>query len=452
MEARNNQTFCDFLANFTGNFKSRPGCIFKEHEEICKLSESEKRKLIEAGIPEKENCSNISTLGIHIDGLSLKTYYYVGCTWLSLQNNRYIVKVLPKFPKTSRHKWFDLGVIIQILLDEICKNERIMSHMLNNLDKIFYFSLSDPLIDVGEEENNLFNLITVFSFLSLLKILVNKGLKKDYRTKYINRIKGKILVEETWNKYHSKGRIDKVVSQYITLTHECYENSLIKVALNKIRKDFLGKSNQIESDQTERLLSEIKTLWRYFQDIPEDLYLNKSFRKLKPNKFYREYNLILKLAYIIVKNIGRVPSSLNPNNHSHAKVVPFAINMPYLYELYVWSRLSQECKGCKIYYQYKAGHDRLDFLIKCNEKIKIVEVKYTYNPSKNILINNISQLARYNINENINKKFPSSNPEKDLILVYPSLKRDEDIKKLEESYPVEFKEIPIISESKNQSK
>ena len=125
------------------------------------------------------------------------------------------------------------------------------------------------------------------------------------------------------------------------------------------------------------------------------------------------------------------------------KVPPYIINMPKLFELYVWSKLKERYK--RIYYQYNARGDIPDFLVE--DKSLIVDAKYKYIDGNNPDSEDIGQLSRYGRNRIIRDivlgKRYVENLEPRLIIVYPTFDRSVICSKIKSYYKIYKVAVPI---------
>ena len=424
---------------------------FKEHDTIAEIES--KSYFEELGFLREEDLNRndekvLQKLGIHIKENKLKAFYYVGCTWFSVNNKKYYIKILPK-EATNKNRKIErdpdsTDKVLTTMLNSIWEESDTREYFIRNFKNIFWFSTNLPLIPCEEGERNLFLIITLFTFLSLMKEISRKGLKRDYfLSRSDKNFHGKLLLKETWQKFHSQGRLDKAVFQSYILSVDSLENRILKYTLYRV-KLFFEKGNLASLLKYSIRKEEILHILSLFKGVSSITGIKKSdFRQISPSRFFIEYSLALRLALLILENNILILSK--NTKKSTDKVIPYAINMPSLYELYVWSKYLKKDKdfnNSEIYYQKKLFFkDRVDFFIKKRNKNKltIVEVKYKYNPSEEVIKQDIAQLARYLRNKTCTEI--DGNPKG--ILIYPKINSNlrEEINK--SYHNIIVKEVPI---------
>jgi len=393
----------------------------REHECFC-IDERLLSFLTNLGLnfeePQYDDLKKLKFLGLFLTSKSpfkVCTHYFVGAGWLV--EGEIPIRI---FPKDRNGKIPDyLKMYLKLLEDE----EIITNTEFQNVFKV---DIEKPLIEVKEEDKRFLYLV-VFAYLSLLKRLVKKGLKKGFLYKEQNlngRIKGKLDIKLTTQRFFSKTKYTRTVCKFETLTENILENQILKTALiqaEKFLKEFPFKGEDINY-----LIGYLKkAFWR----VSTVKVYEKDFLKVKKSPFFPEYRNALKLAQIILKNLGIDPF-LSFKGISY--ITPYIINMPKLFELYVWKKLKEKY-GADVKYQVQKGGDIPDFIV--NEHNLIVDAKYKYLDLKKVSKEDICQIARYGRNIDI-RKLVSYNEdlEPELCIAYPTFEENEKKEQLKDYF------------------
>ncbi len=402
-----------------------------------------------------EESSKENNLGVFLRRkgwkLKLMASYYSGCTWIRTGEGRFYLNILPKGEERSLYS----------MLTSIWNNEYTRLELLKNFNEYFHLFPEEELVPLESVYTGIFTLITLFSYVYTIEFLVKKGLKKEMITciNDMKRPKGKILLKETFQKFHSKGYLDRVISAYVTLTEDSLVNRLLKYSLYWILDYSSGLAKFDKGSSSYDLLGELRDRARYllkyfssvsFTDSFEDSNFDFLFKKSFSSLFFPEYRLALDLLRTLLRLRGVVPPVHAGSPKSRMFVVPYVVNMPSLYELFVLSRFLQIFEGSSYILQKEMRpSDRVDILIKRkNGKDMIVEVKYIYTEAindeelkKEKLKEHISQVGRYAFN-----RYFKSPSDVDIVLVYPSI--DSGTREFFKNYNVVLCECPPDNENK----
>lgn len=382
--------------------------------------------------PDVDNISEVKNLGLYIklenDGYKLCNYYFIGAWWLEEEEKTYI-KVGPK----EREGKFADPIA---MLNEILRDAEIANH--KEFKNLFYVDTKSPPIEL-EHEDNTFILFLVIHYLNLLAKLVKKGLRQGFiltEQDLNGRVRGKINIKGTYQRHISKGIHTKTTCKFHILTQDFLDNQILKAALIQASKFIRFIKFEISG------LDEVINYLNFvFERVSLRKILDADFSRVKHSPFFPEYKEAIEFARLILKNLGNDPFS----NVSRSKIVqPYIINMPKLYELYVWLKLKGEFNENKIIYQYNASGDRPDFIIE-HENI-IIDAKYKY-IDKKPNTDDIAQISRYGRNRKI-REIISSNDEKSkepkLVIAYPVIEEDEvKVEEVEGYHKLYIKAIPI---------
>ncbi|NPA37522.1 MAG: hypothetical protein GXO47_11810, partial [Chlorobi bacterium] len=198
-------------------------------------------------------------------------------------------------------------------------------------------------------------------------------------------------------------------------------NKILKKALNFV-SSYL-KHNLSENKELINLLYFNKKVFDYIEDYEVTI---NSFKLIKTNNLYKEYNEVLKVAKMIFK---RFDYSVNQTTiEKDAEFPPFHIDMSLLFEIYSFSLL-HKTYGNDIKYQYHGKYGEIDFLNIKNRTIIDTKYKVKY-ANEEYEISDIRQLSGYSRDLNVIKKvgidIKNDVPIIDCVIVYPNQERGYD--------------------------
>ena len=337
---------------------------------------------------------------VRLNNSRLEASYYIGCKWL-IENECAIV-VDPKIEN-----------IDYLTMFLHCFNSPIIS---NRLSEIYKIDFNAPAIKLPAKTFELTPFI-IIHFLNLLKKIVKKGLKKDYiwiEENLSSKVKGKVLLTNNIKHNFTKARAERNYCKYQEYSYNCIENKILKKALDFV-SSYL-KHNFSDNKELLNLLYFNKKVFDYIEDYKVT---TNSFKLIKTNSLYKEYNEALKVAKMIFK---RFDYSINRTIiEKEAEFPPFHIDMALLFEIYAFSLL-HKTYGKDIIYQYPAKYGAIDFLNKKNKTI--IDAKYKEKYSKEEYeISDIRQLSGYSRDINVIKEvgidINNEVPIIDCVIVYP---------------------------------
>jgi hypothetical protein len=352
----------------------------------------------------------------------LRLHYFIGAWWI--EPGEIYLEVKPKSHAGKR-------IAFVQLLSEILEDPAVGGEFFESLtarERVFYVDINTPPVPVGKStliEN--FLPFVVFAFLKSVTDLVKKGLKKNYTkvTQALDgRLKGKININSSLRAGFFKGKPIRNICSFDIFNEDCLENRLIKTALIEVNKWlYLGKlSSFIKIPFVEQTLKKLLVRFEYISIIHGTTsYL---FTQLKNSTFYPEYNIALDLANLILNRTG-----LKPVTGDTYAVQPFYINMPKLFELWVYKKLREI--HADVFYQYKVEiTDKVsqksfypDFVIP--SECKISDAKYKFVESRDVNIEDLKQLSLYGRLNKIKKLCKGAGSTTPILeLIYPSFDID----------------------------
>ena len=206
----------------------------KEHSAIdeSKLPEDFNREVLTNASNPENYCGLLHEWGK--DKLIIKSSYYIGACWLG---GSAALVITPKITNIDF-----LSMFAQ------CFKHPLSAKQLGGKKPIYKIYPNLPKIETGSISFNL-SLLLIIHFLSVLKPIVDKGLKKGYRQvekSLTSQVKGKIVMSKTIKDNLLTARQNNVFCSYPIYTTDCIENRVLKKALSKITTYL--KSHPINTD------------------------------------------------------------------------------------------------------------------------------------------------------------------------------------------------------------
>lgn len=345
--------------------------VLTEHEQITK--EEDRDILDSIGI---ENFSTVPDADgtLHYLGLS-ENYtagYYIGACHINEETS---LVILPKIEKIGYLQMLSISFRTKIATDYFSSHFKIL--------------FDEPLIECGIENDCLTPLL-ISSFVNSITRITTNGLKRGYVIREANltgKIKGKICIPQNQRGNVNKGRLEKAYCRYQEYSVDIPENRLLKKALEFSRQ-------YVTSTGSSSLVSLSTTIYRLLSFFSEVSGNDSAFNiaRVKSNIVFREYNTALQLAKLILK---RFDFSLCKSDMNIRSVPAYWIDMPALYEIYVYSILDEAYPGQIVFQAEGTNFTRADF-VKMDEGI-ILDAKYKlrYQDSNSNIITDIRELSGY---------------------------------------------------------
>ena len=247
----------------------------------------------------------------------------------------------------------------------VCFNSGIEA---KEFSKIYVVDMDAPRIKAPELKSVLSPLI-VAHFLSVVKDIVKRGLKKDYvqREDNLKKVRGHIDISRNERMNVLKKRFDKVFCRYQEYSEDTLENRLIKKALI-----FSQQVLQI-AGISESLLSLQHTIHEClsaFGNVGDQIEVWE-VKAIKHHKIFKEYDDAIKLAQMILHRYDYSITNITTAEEEYCPV--FWIDMAMLYEHYVLGLL-REAYGEKIHYQVHGHTGYPDFV--CYSPKVVLDTKY----------------------------------------------------------------------------
>lgn len=286
------------------------------------------------------------------------TGYFIGVDWV--ESNKTALYVAPKL--NTKNKEIDF---IKMLFSSLRHND-----VAKEINELFEVKWDQPVIEI-EQKQDLLTPFLVVEFLSLLKTIVRKGLKKSYYKVEHNlhsKVKGKILVSKSIKQNLLQNKNLHTYCSYDEFGLNNKENRLLKKALLFVKR-YLPNYTQLTKNK------DIQNTFNYinpaFYSVSDEIELNE-IKHSKTNAFYKEYEQAIRLAKLILKRFGYNISNTVKNK---IQTPPFWIDMSKLFELYVLGLLKDRFHN-QVSYQYQYCGNELDYLLKSDEYKMVIDAKY----------------------------------------------------------------------------
>jgi len=393
---------------------SIPFFEFNEHSQQTNTDSIKLEEWLPKEIFNKLKEENLDYLAINKD---LIANYFIGMRWIfSTENEQKKKGILWVKPKKE-------NVPYERILWK-CLNHPIVCKHLEECYQIFP---DEEPIPLPENASDFITPLLITDFLVKVHKISQKGLKQEFvNVKGIlnNKVKGKILVNQTIRHHSKRNIITQTHCSYQIHTKDCKVNQIIKATLLQAQKYiflFMGTFPEIKSLLYSNLIA--------FEDISVKSINPSDFNDLSNSSFFQEYKPIINLAKLILKGLGfSVNSDISVKNKT---VPPFYINMPELFERYcevlLRNTYKNEVKAGYQEYGYsetRAGRRKLrpDFLMP--SKNLIIDCKYKYWIENNEKNTDLGQLALYARHEPTLKLLNSKEELPSLCILYPKSESD----------------------------
>jgi len=343
----------------------------------------------------------------------LQAGYYVGILWL-IKEQKYVY-IAPKM--NCREDLVEID-FLKMLLD-IYTADIEMKHT-QDLIKIYW---KEPQITI-EQQKDLLTPFLIVQFLQLLKRIVRKGLKKSYYKEEENlcsRIKGKIQIGKHLKQNVFKNKLTSHICQYQAFGVDSIENRFLKKVLQfvisfKNTHSTLFVGNEAAIDEL------ITYCTPYFELISEEFNV-ENLKNITINPFFKEYKEAIEIGKHILK---RFSYNITETTQQKVAIPPFWIDMPKLFELYVYVKLQEQFGREAVTYHLTADYTELDFLLNTPTQKMVIDAKYKPIYEDSRVIDDIRQVSGYARLEKVYKRLglEDSNELIDCLIIYPSLEEN----------------------------
>ena len=363
----------------------------------------------------------------------LQAGYYVGILWL-IKQQKYVY-IAPKM--NCREDGIEID-FLKMLLD-IYTADIEVKHT-QDLIKIYW---KEPQITI-EQQKDFLTPFLIVQFLQLLKHIVRKGLKKSYYKEEENlcsRIKGKIQIGKHLKQNIFKNKRTSHVCQYQAFGVDSIENRFLKKVLQfvisfKNTHSTLFAGNEAAIDEL------ITYCTPYFELISEEFNV-ENLKNITINPFFKEYKEAIEIGKHILK---RFSYNITETTQQKVSIPPFWIDMPKLFELYVYKKLQEQFGREAVTYHLTADYTELDFLLNTPEYKMVIDAKYKTIYEDSRAIDDIRQVSGYARLEKVYKKLKIEEDRLiDCLIIYPTLEQNADFNITDKKEIPEYKGIYKLS-------
>jgi 5-methylcytosine-specific restriction enzyme subunit McrC len=302
---------------------------------------------------------------------------------------------------------------LQMLL-EAGSNEIVAAYM----DKLVFIDWEKPRIEIEQKDDKLTPFLVV-QFLNLLKKIVRKGLKQSYykvQSSLRGKVKGKILISHNVKRNVYRYRPTETICEYQEFGTDCEENRFLKKVL-RFTADYISNNKGLFMGSDISLQHIVRYCSPAFEKISDETNID-NLKQIKINAFFKEYQHAIQIGKHILKRLAYNISAI-----AEKKVLtpPFWIDMPRLFELYVYQRLLHAFPN-HVYYHFSTYGNELDFLITAVGYEMVIDAKYKLHYSKSHIHNDIRQISGYARLKKVYSELKIDNDQIiDCLIIYPNL-------------------------------
>lgn len=207
-------------------------------------------------------------------------------------------------------------------------------------NEIFYFFENEKPLKVDGRILDENSIITVTVFLTLLRLLCKRPLMGRMLKEEENltgKVKGKIVIEKNIRANTMRGRNDRFYCQYLRFSDDIIENQVLKAALRKAKRfivDYFGDYSK-DNNNYASMISYCSNALRHISDIQCS---GNACNGLKFSGCYTYYRPVMAIARMILDDIS---IESNGQISTTGYIVPYAISMEKLFEVYVRAYLKK---------------------------------------------------------------------------------------------------------------
>ncbi|MBS7233649.1 restriction endonuclease [Flavobacterium psychroterrae] len=347
-------------------------------------------------------CFSIRKSQTALNSYRIKTGYFIGVDWIQI--NQSALHVRPKLNELDKEVDF-----IKMLFSSLRHTD-----VAKEINELFEVKWDLPTIEIGQKQDLLTPFLVV-EFLSLIKKIVRKGLKKSYYKVEQNlhsKVKGKILVGKSIKLNLQQNKNLYTYCSYDEFGLNNKENRLLKKALTFVKRYLPHYPNFTNNKDLQDTFNYINPT---FYEVSDEIDLNE-IKHSKTNAFYKEYEPAIHLAKQILRRFGY---NISNTEKVTIKTPPFWIDMSKLFELYALGLLKDRFQN-QIKFQFKYYGNELDFLLKTHDYQMVIDAKYKMiylNGSHDEDIRQVSGYARLRkVYEDLGKK---EGEVIDCLIIYP---------------------------------
>ena len=297
--------------------------------------------------------SEIINLGIRRVNGRLYAGNYVGVCRLKGMNGKYItskdgrdviLKIQPRFPLSvvdmlnaiREDDEFERYLAPQTT--RIGASEREVEDLMNN--EVFHFFSDEDPIFMHDEIAKESSIITATIFVSLLRNLCKRPLMGKTVAKeenLVGKAKGKIVFSKNIRLNSLKGRDDRLYCRYLQYTEDIIENQVLKAALKKAEA-YLNQYFRSVAGTNNSFRDMLTYCNNSLAHITHKKISRFDLNNIKTTGVYVSYKPVVNAAKMV---LNEITIAANGNTTITSYVIPYAISMEKLFEMYVRSYLKK---------------------------------------------------------------------------------------------------------------
>lgn len=370
-------------------------------------------------------------------GLEVQANYCIGLDWIGATGRslyvepkinaasaKHFIQIISNEPEENQKNVADDGFASnEFELDYLKMLLQVSSILESNgeINGLVQIDWNAQPILIEQKEDKLTPFLVV-RFLQTLKTIVRKGLKKNYykvQKNLNNRVKGKILISHHIKQNVFKNRFTNTYCEYQNFGEDHAENRFLK-------KAFLFASAYVESKEGVfgNIFTDLQHSINYcrpaFELVSEEVN-EYELKHRKHNPFYQDYKEALKIGSYILK---RFAYNITQTSGLKIPTPPFWIDMPRLFELYVYSKMVEANPVDKknIHYQFSTYGNALDILVSKSNNHMVIDAKYKLHYQAGHLHDDIRQVAGYARLKKVREQLNVTDDKNiDCLIIYPDM-------------------------------
>jgi 5-methylcytosine-specific restriction enzyme subunit McrC len=286
-------------------------------------------------------------------------------------------------------------------------------------------------IEISQKDDKLTPFLVV-RFLQTLKVIVRKGLKKNYykvQENLSNRVKGKILVSQHIKQNVFKNRFTSTYCEYQQFGEDHPENRFLKKVLQ-----FVSSYVENHKDLFSKIYPEVQHTINYCRpafNLISDEVNDTEVKHIKHNPFYKDYASAIQMGSYILKKFAY---NITQTTTQKVSTPPFWIDMPRLFELYVYSKMIEHnpTEKKEIHYQFSTYGNALDILVSHSKFQMVIDAKYKLHYQNGHLHEDIRQVAGYARLKKVRNQLNVVDDKNiDCLIIYPDMENGIEVLTLE---------------------
>ena len=281
-------------------------------------------------------------LGIYKKNEKYYTSRFCGITWLRTEDGEkcmhdkkpVILKISPRFNTLN----------VNSMLLKIAEDDEFTEYLSWNKspgERLVTFFFDEEMIEDMKVDDNHNQLIAAYTFLLSLQDITRRPLmsKNIKRTgNFTGKVRGTISIKQNIRNNVLRGHQERIYCRYYEKTEDIPENQILKYALLIVEEYFNHIFSNNKADKAASLIRTCKYRMRHISTVkfqPKDI-----DHVILPN-MYTKYRVVYQMAKVILSEMSVIPEN---GESQGACIVPYAINMPLLFECYVRALVKEVIK------------------------------------------------------------------------------------------------------------